>query len=192
MGWEALIHQHLRYGGKLIGVCGGFQMLGHKIHDPEGIEGRSQSCNALAFLEMETTLQSKKRLELVQGVLSLGNVPIAGYEIHAGITSGPALNNPVMTIAGIADGAFSNDNLVMGTYLHGLFDLPEACQALLNWAGCTVTKAIDLDQEREAGINLFADTLEANFDFSLLHQALGLTDKGSAHGDKVVPVTQAS
>lgn len=172
MGWDGFINKHLRYGGKVIGLCGGFQMLGKKIHDPEGIEGERRSCDALGFLDMETILQGEKILQKVKGTLMINDCPVSAYEIHAGITTGNALNNPAMTIDGHSEGAFSKDNLVLGTYLHGLFDTPQAFQTLLNWAGCSVTETIDLEQEREAGINLFADTVERHFNFSLFNEVL--------------------
>ncbi len=174
MGWDNFINKHLRYGGKLIGICGGYQMLGKTIHDPEGIEGKSESAIGLGILDMETRLQREKKLKRVSGVLSLQNTPVTGYEIHMGITTGLALNNPAIRIDGKAEGAFSEDNLVMGTYLHGLFDLPKASQAILNWASCVITEGVDLDQMREAGINLLADTLEDHFNFSLLDEQLHL------------------
>ena len=173
-GWGHFLNKHLRYGGKVIGVCGGFQMLGKHINDPEGIEGKIGSSVGLGFLDMETTLQQNKCLQKVSGFLLSNNVPVSGYEIHAGITQGEALKKPVMKLEGIPDGAFSDDDLVMGTYLHGLFDKPEACQAFLTWAGCIAEDAVNLDDMREAGINLITDALEENFDFGLLEKELDL------------------
>ena len=172
MGWGEFINKHLRYGGKLIGLCGGYQMLGKAIHDHEGIEGKPESAMGLGFLDMETSLQHEKKLKKVSGTLYLENTPVTGYEIHLGITEGAALNKPVLNIDGKNEGAFSEDNLVMGSYLHGLFDLPGASQAILNWAGCLITEGINLDQMREAGINLLADTLEEHFNFPLLNERL--------------------
>lgn len=168
-GWRNFINKHLRYGGKVIGLCGGYQMLGIAIHDPEGTEGKPGSSDALGLLNMETTLYANKQLQQVKGILLLDNTPVTGYEIHAGITTGAALNSPVLLIAGQPEGAVSKDNLIMGTYLHGLFDCPKASQTLLSWAGCSVTTTIDLNHKREAGINLFADTLEQHFNFSLVN-----------------------
>ena len=173
-GWKHFINKHLRYGGKVIGVCGGFQMLGNHIHDPESIEGQLGSSAGLGFLDMETTLQQNKCLRQTSGFLSSNNIPVSGYEIHAGITQGEALKKPVMKLEGKPEGAFSDDNLVMGTYLHGLFDRPEACQEILAWAGCITKEAVNLDEVREAGINLITDTLEQNFDFDLLQKELSL------------------
>ncbi|MCF6202782.1 MAG: cobyric acid synthase [Methylococcaceae bacterium] len=172
MGWEDIINKHLRYGGRLIGLCGGFQILGKTIHDPKGIEGQSGSSSGLNFLKMETTLNEKKHLQKIKGFLANSQIPVSGYEIHAGTSHGFALKKPVMTLNGKPEGAYSDDKLIMGTYLHGVFDHPEACQAILNWAGYVTEKTINLDDEREAGINLITNALEDNFDFSLLKQAL--------------------
>ena len=173
-GWGSFINKHLRYGGKVIGVCGGFQMLGKHIHDPEGVEGKPGSSAGLDFLDMETTLQQNKCLRKTSGFLSANNIPVSGYEIHAGFTQGDALKKPVMKLEGKPDGALSDDDLVMGTYLHGLFDMPEAFQAILAWAGCITKESVSLDEVREVGINLITDALEQNFDFDLLGKELDL------------------
>ena len=170
--WETLLNRHLRYGGKVLGVCGGFQMLGEAIHDPEGIEGIAGSSAGLGLLAVSTTLYSEKCLRQVEGVLSLDDAPVAGYEIHAGITIGPDLTRPLIKFSDSSDGAISEDGLVMGTYLHGLFDLPSACNALLKWAGATEQQAVDYAALREAGIDLITDSLEQHFDFSRLKAEL--------------------
>ena len=169
MGWDDFINKHLRYGGKLIGICGGFQMPGKAIHDPDEIEGKAGSSEALGLLEMETYLQTEKYLQKVSGLI-FDDIEIRGYEIHSGITKGEALKKPVMRLTRKTDGAFSDDNQVLGTYLHGLFDLPKACDALLNWAGCIQQQSVSLDDMRETGINLITDVLEENFDFGMLQK----------------------
>src|ERR1035437_273400 len=134
-GWEAAIQRHLRYGGKLIGICGGLQMLGQAIHDPLGLEDEVGSSYGLALLELSTTLDSEKQLRNVCGTLSLEDTPVAGYEIHAGISSGAALDNPALQLehdcAIIPDGAISGDGQILATYLQGLFESKEATDALL-------------------------------------------------------------
>jgi len=171
-GWDKRIQQHCRYGGKVLGICGGFQMLGKTIHDPQGIEGQAGSSKTLGLLDMETTLETHKHLRQVSGHLSLNQAPIAGYEIHAGMTTGSALKRPLITLENTTDGVISDDNLIIGTYLHGLFDLPEACNALLLWAGLVEAQAVDYKLLREQGINLITDTLEQHFDFVALDKAL--------------------
>ena len=169
-GWEGAINKHLRYGGKILGICGGFQMLGRFIHDPSGVEGLPGSSPGLGMLDMETTLQHEKSLRKVEGVLHGYDVSIAGYEIHAGICTGPALLKPLVKLDYAEEGAISDDDLVAGTYLHGLFDEPDACNALLDWAGYGQAQAVDYHAIRERGIDLMADTLAQYLDFSLLER----------------------
>lgn len=171
-GWVEYINQHLRYGGKVLGICGGYQMLGKQIHDPHGVEGKSGGSKGLGLLAIETELLTDKQLKRVEGFLYRDNAVIAGYEIHMGVCTGPDTARPVMKISGRDDGAVSPDGLVMGTYLHGLFDHPTACQSLLTWAGYRAAKAVDLAALRERGINQITDVLEQCFDFARLDKAL--------------------
>lgn len=174
-GWQEVIERHLRYGGKLLGICGGFQMLGSKIHDPDAIEGPSISYSGLDLLDYETTLKSQKQLRRVEGALLLnGNAPVSGYEIHAGVSRGPALQQPLMRLNSRADGVISDDGLIAGSYLHGLFDQPEAGQALLQWAGLATEDRIDIAAQQESGIERLADAMEQAFDLPLLDRMLGL------------------
>lgn len=169
-GWETAIRQHLRYGGKLIGICGGLQMLGGYIHDPHGIEGTPTTHAGLGLLELETTLQPEKQLINRAGVLGVGvcNTPLRGYEIHCGISSGTALANPAVYLDGQPDGAISTDGQILATYLHGLFDTPEAFRALLEWAGLWVASAFDINAVREQQLERLADTLEEHLDMGAL------------------------
>ncbi len=167
-GWEAAILHHLRYGGKLLGICGGFQMLGRTIHDPLGLEGTPGSSKGLGLLDMETTLEAEKRLANVTGKLAMGDAAVTGYEIHMGISQGPALSRPLAEIGGNPEGAVSQDGAIAGTYLHGLFDYPEACAALLAWAGLEGAPAFDYRALREQGLDRLADTLEAHLDWEKL------------------------
>ena len=167
--WHKVLQKHLRYGGKVIGICAGFQMLGRQIHDPEGSEGKAGSSHAFAFLDFTTTLQRDKQLKQQCGRLNLLEKPlISGYEIHTGISTGKALDNPAVFFTDHADGAISNDNQLLGSYLHGLFDEASACSALLTWAGLERVKTPDYYAQREQGIDLLADTLEQYLDLSFL------------------------
>ncbi|ALP52889.1 cobyric acid synthase [Candidatus Tenderia electrophaga] len=163
-GWETAIRRHLRYGGKLIGICGGFQMLGRAIHDPDGIEGEPGSSNGLGLFDMETTLAAEKQLRNVQGTLALDDAPVSGYEIHAGVSTGPALQRPALQLAHGPDGALSDDGLILGTYLHGLFDTPSASQALLAWAGLADAEPLDYFALRDAAIERLADAVAQHLD----------------------------
>jgi len=167
-GWPEYIQKHLRYGGKLMGICGGFQMLGKAIHDPLGIEGKAGSLNGLAYLNCETTLYKEKQLQQIQGKFISNNLPVSGYEIHAGITTTcsnakdfDSDEQPLIRFNdGRTDGLLSIDGQIMGTYLHGIFEQAQACKHLLQWAGLTQPETVDHQQNRELAIDLMADTLE--------------------------------
>jgi adenosylcobyric acid synthase len=168
-GWEDTLLRHLRYGGKVIGVCGGFQMLGQAIHDPLGIEGRPGSSPGLGLLEIETELHAEKQLHRVSGHLTLEGASVEGYEIHAGISSGAGLSRPVVHLEGRDDGALAADGQVLGTYLHGLFDSSAASTALLRWAGLTAPATLDYVDLREQGIQRMADAVEKHLDWGKLN-----------------------
>ena len=169
-GWETPLQHHLRYGGKLIGICGGYQMLGRQLHDPLGLEGKPGSAPGLGLLDCETTLEREKQLKNVAGTLHLpGNPAVRGYEIHMGITAGPALSCPAATLDGHADGAKSGDGQIFATYCHGLFDEPAALNALLQWAGADVADTqFDAAARREADIDRLADAVDQAFRWEAL------------------------
>ena len=172
-GWEATITRHLRYGGKLLGICGGFQMLGTAIHDPEGHEDRPGSEAGLALLELTTTMEPHKTLRRVEGLLRPGGAPVSGYEIHMGQSSGPALARPALDLPDRSDGAISEDNQILGTYLHGIFDRPEALAALLHWAGARDAAPFDVRATRARQLDRLADALEAELDLARIGALLG-------------------
>lgn len=168
-GWEASIRRHLRYGGKIIGICGGFQMLGCWVHDPAGLEGEAGSSPGLGLLDFETTLDPEKQLRRVEGRLLCADAVVSGYEIHAGVSTGRALAKPAIQFSDDRwDGTVSDDNQILGTYLHGLFDAASARDALLRWAGLAVRETPDYRQLREDGINRLADAIEAHLDLQWL------------------------
>jgi adenosylcobyric acid synthase len=166
-GFADYLRRHLRYGGKVLGICGGFQMLGTAIHDPWGLEGAPGSCPGLGWLDLSTTLEREKRLRNVGGRLSWADAAVSGYEIHAGISSGPALERPFALLDGEdgrTEGACSADGQIMGTYWHGLFESPAATVALLRWAGLREPAARDYRAFREAEIDRLADAVAEHLD----------------------------
>ena len=176
-GWEAALQRHLRYGGKLVGICGGMQMLGRQVHDPDGREGPAGSSAGLGWLDYETTLAAEKQLRQVSGRLADADAPVRGYEIHLGVTTGAGLERPAPWLdrgdgTMRPDGACSADGQVMATYVHGLFDDPAGCQALLHWAGLDGAQAVDLDALREGSIERLADTLAAHLDLGAMFAPL--------------------
>ena len=174
-GWEAALQRHLRYGGKLLGICGGLQMLGRGLHDPLGLEGAPGSSPGFGLLDIDTVLEAQKQLRLVQGRLSLEDAPVSGYEIHAGVCSGPGLERWAVALDdGRLDGARSADGQILGTYLHGLFESSAASEALLCWAGLEQVQAVDYHALRERDIERLADMVEQHLDTGRLKALCGL------------------
>ncbi|SEH14731.1 adenosylcobyric acid synthase (glutamine-hydrolysing) [Sphingopyxis sp. YR583] len=133
-GWDIDIMAHHRRGRLIVGLCGGYQMLGHRIADPLGIEGAAGDVEGLGLLDVETTLSPAKRLRHVDGT-ALG-APVAGYEMHMGETRGPGTERPFAFLEGAArDGAINAEGNVIGSYLHGVFTSPELRRALLSRIG---------------------------------------------------------
>jgi len=177
--WHRYLQRHLRYHGKVLGICGGFQMLGHTIHDPLGIEGISGSSDALAYFEMETVLHHDKQLHNKSGHLCLNHARVTGYEIHAGISTGIALERPAIMTNGQTDGAISNDGQIMGTYFHGLFDQQSACDAILQWAGLEQPESKNYFLLREQSIDRLADAVEQHLDINAIMEMLQIQENST-------------
>lgn len=173
-GWERAIFRHLRYGGKLMGICGGLQMLGREIRDPLGVEGEPGGIAGLGLLDFETCLQRHKQLRRVEGNLAMQSAAVSGYEIHAGVSRGAALRQPAVHLPEGGDGALSDDGRIFATYLHGLFDNPDACGALLAWAGLEAAETSSHLQTLEAQIQRLADTVEDHLDLERIIALLNL------------------
>lgn len=168
-GWPEYLARHLRYGGKVLGICGGFQMLGERIVDPHGIEGPPGESAGLGWLMLHTVLHREKQLRNVSGRLGLDEALVRGYEIHLGKSTGAALERPALRLDdGRADGALSQDGQILGTYVHGLFEEPSACAALLRWAGLAAPLAVDHARRREQMLERLADTVESSLELSRL------------------------
>ena len=168
-GWEPYLQRHLRYGGKLMGLCGGFQMLGKTIADPLGLESAAGESTGFGWLDFSTRLAAEKQLRNVSGSLLLdGGVPVSGYEIHAGLSHGAALAHPSALLSGGPDGAMSADGQIIGSYLHGLFESAAATRAVLRWAGLAAPVVSDHAARREAALDRLADTLEQHLDLTKL------------------------
>jgi len=173
-GWDTYLARQLRYGGKVMGICGGLQMLGTAVHDPHGIEGVPGSSNGLGYLDYTTTLQPHKQLRNVKGKLTRTQESVCGYEIHAGVSEGQGLHTPFAQLDdGRSDGAISGDGKIISTYLHGIFEMPDALSALLKWAGLHTPQTFDYHALREKNIERLADTLESHLDMQRILQLLG-------------------
>ncbi len=173
-GWQDALLRHLRYGGKVIGICGGFQMLGHEVRDAHGVESSPGVSRGLGLLDVMTELEADKKLRNTTGTLTLEHAPVSGYEIHAGVTTGPGLQRPAARLDDRSEGGMSPDGLILGTYLHGLFETAAARDALLRWAGLAQPSALDYRQLREAAIDRLADEAEANLEIYRIFELLDL------------------
>jgi adenosylcobyric acid synthase len=120
-GWDIDILAHRRRGGHVLGICGGYQMLGRSVADPEGHEGAPGTAAGLGLLDIDTVLRGAKRLDLTEGVDLASAAAVAGYEMHLGITTGDGLSRPMLRLGDRREGAVSADGRVAGCYLHGLF-----------------------------------------------------------------------
>lgn len=173
-GWDKAIQRHLRYGGRVLGICGGFQMLGEWVEDPDGLEGKAERVMGLGLLSLTTRMVAGKQLRNVNGVTVADGASVTGYEIHNGVSEGAALAQPLFDLGTHLDGAVSDDGQVMGTYLHGLFDHSEACQALLARLGLAGPQPVDYRAHRERELDRLADTLEAHLDIETVINLLGV------------------
>lgn len=173
-GWDKQIQKHLRYGGKVFGICGGYQMLGQTISDPHGIEGAVGETTALNLLPMRTTLSAHKTLENQQAIFSLTeeNINVKGYEIHLGETQHLSPLTPLLSINGKLQGAISDDQQIAGCYLHGVFDQANAIDALALWCDVTLEKSQDIDVIQEQAIEKLADVCQQHMYLTKLEQIL--------------------
>ena len=166
-GFDIDIAAHLRRGGMLLGLCGGYQMLGRSIADPDGTEGACATVAGLGLLDVETVLRGEKSLRLISGHTAAG-VAFRGYEMHTGVTRGPDCARPFATLAdGAADGAMSANGQVIGTYVHGLFADESQRSALLSRWGAP-RAVIDYEARLEAALDRLAAHLAAHVDLDRL------------------------
>ena len=169
-GWDVDLRAHLRRGGWLLGLCGGYQMLGRMIRDPDGIEGKPGEEPALGLLNLDTELIGAKQLAEVSGTERLTGQPVRGYEMHMGETTGPALSSPMLDLNGRADGAVSSDGKVMGCYLHGLFSSDSFRAAFLKRLGGRAASGLAYEWQIDSTLDALADHLESHLDLDAIIQ----------------------
>ncbi len=161
-GWDIDLAAHRRRGGHVLGICGGFQMLGRSVADPLGIEGAAGTDAGLGMLDIDTVMTPDKRLTEVAATHAATQVPFRGYEIHIGQSDGPDRARPFAHLGGEAEGAISVDGRVQGSYLHGMFRDDAFRAAWL--AGFGVVSHGGYDAGVEATLDALADHLEAHVD----------------------------
>ncbi len=162
-GWDIDLAAHRRRGGHILGLCGGYQMLGNHVSDPEGIEGAPGNESGLFMLDVETEMTGDKRLTETSAIHAASGVSFSGYEMHKGRTHGPDCARPFAMIGDIAEGAMSPDGRVMGSYLHGMFRDNAFRQAILTSLGATPSH-LNYDQEVETTLDALANHLEQHLD----------------------------
>ena len=172
-GWDIDLRAHVRRGGRVLGLCGGYQMLGTTIADPHGSEGPAGAVEGLGLLDVRTVLEPGKRLACVRGRLAEEGAPVEGFEMHMGLTTGPAALRPMLHLEDAGrtwlDGAVSDDGRIMGTYLHGLFGSDAGRRALLLRLGLA-TPPRDHGRDVETALDSLAAHLERHVDIPRLLQ----------------------
>ena len=166
-GWDRDLAAHVRRGGYVVGICGGFQMLGRVVRDPEGIEGSMREAEGLGLLDVETVMEPEKTVRTSNARSAVFDLPLEGYEIHLGRTSGPDCRRPATIINDAPDGAVSADGKVFGTYLHGLFGADAFRARFLESLG-VAGGGIDYRANVEAALDDIAVALETNLDCDAL------------------------
>ncbi len=173
-GWDIDLKAHVRRGGRVLGLCGGYQMLGRRIADPQGLEGPAGAADGLGLLDVETVLTGRKTLRPAAGVLAESGQAFAGYEMHVGVTTGPGLARPFLVHGdGRPDGAISADGRIAGTYMHGLFDRSEARAALLADIGAASAPG-DHAHRVDSLLDEIAEVLARNLDIDAIARIAGL------------------
>lgn len=166
-GWDIDLKAHRRRGGHVLGICGGYQMLGNVIDDPEGIEGVFGKTEGLGLLKVNTIMYPKKQLGQVNATHAPTQQKFTGYEIHIGQTQGPDTLRPFAQLNGRNEGAISADGLVMGSYLHGMFSSDGFRHAFLKGLHIQ-SSAQAYSQTVDQTLNALADHLEKHLDVSAL------------------------
>jgi len=168
-GWDIDLLAHHRQGGHILGLCGGYQILGRRIADPEGIEGPPGEAKGLGLLDIETVLGGDKRLGEIDGIEVASGQPVHGYEMHVGVTTGPGLARPMLRLDDRPDGAVSANGWVAGCYLHGLFAGDAFRHAFLARLGAEGNAGYDAGIE--ATLDALAEHLEQSLDLDALFAA---------------------
>ena len=166
-GWDVDLAAHVRRSGRVLGLCGGFQMLGATIADPHGVEGPATTVDGLGLLQVDTVLERQKVTQPVAGTHLGSGETISGYEIHVGRTTGPDTERPVLELDRRREGATSADGRVSGSYVHGIFGSDGFRAAFLREHGATST--VGYDQSVDEALDSWADQLEAELDIDAIH-----------------------
>jgi adenosylcobyric acid synthase len=165
-GWDIDIKAHARRGGHVLGLCGGYQLLGKTIADPLGTDGKAGTVDGLGLLDIDTVMSAEKTTRPVRGSHCASGTAIEGYEIHLGESRGADCGRPMVTIEGRADGAISPDGRIQGTYVHGLFGSDAFRHAWL--AGFGASASVAYEARIDQALDALADHLEAHVDIDAI------------------------
>ncbi len=167
-GWDVDLRAHARRGGKILGICGGYQMLGQKVADPLGVEGPRGAVEGLGLLDVSTELTGEKILRAREGVSVPQGLAFTGYEMHVGVTTGPDCARPMLRFDdGRGDGATSPGGAIRACYVHGLFAHEAQRAALLDWIGAEPSR-LAYEAEVDRVLDALADHLESHIDLDAL------------------------
>jgi len=175
-GWDHDIKSHVRHGGRVTGLCGGYQMMGRRVIDTQGADGKAGEREGLGLLDMETSMQGEKTVRPIEGKCAISSQPFKGYEIHVGITTGADISRPMLLLPEGADGARSKDGRLEGTYIHGLFADDGFRAAWLSRVRKGAETGYNYEVSVETALDDLADGLEAALDIdAIFHcaQAVG-------------------
>ena len=166
-GWDVDLAAHIRAGGQVLGICGGYQMLGREIIDNDGIEGPAGSYAGLGHLDVITQMHSEKRLAQVSGTDVASGASVSGYEIHIGQTFGADCDNFWLNMEGVNVGASSKNGRIQGCYIHGLFSSDEFRHVYLNRVGANIVQS-NYSDKVELTLNALAKHMELHCDLDKL------------------------
>lgn len=169
-GWDHDMIAHARSGGRVLGICGGYQMLGQTISDPDGYDGPAGSVAGLGLLDVTTVMTRAKQVQPVTAKCARTGLSISGYEIHVGETTGPDTERPFSVLRGGPEGARSACGRIEGTYLHGVFAEDAFRQAWLSRAGAEPEREMSFNAKVEAALDDLADQVSAAADVDALFQ----------------------
>ena len=167
-GWDIDLAAHIRAGGHVLGICGGYQMLGASVADPEGIEGVAGETPGLGHLDVATRLEGQKQLRVERACDAVSGLTLAGYHMHMGVTEGGDTARPFAEVAGVPEGARSADGRVMGTYLHGLFASDDFRRDFLGRLGFATDPLLDFDAGIDAALDGLAGHLETHLNLDAI------------------------
>jgi adenosylcobyric acid synthase len=173
-GWDHDILAHARAGGRVMGLCGGYQLLGRAIRDPDGVDGSPGESTGLGLLQVDTTMQGEKSVQPVTGRCARTGTAMEGYEIHMGVTSGADLARPLLQLEQGPDGAVSADGMIEGCYVHGLFQSDAYRHEWLRRAGAAVSSRFVYADAVEQALDELADGVEVAVDVDALFDAAAI------------------